>query len=104
MRIIEKTILLMLSVILGVATMSFAAKIDPQKATPSQDGETLWYDCKDLAVEGKGWTDTETFYARLPAKAKDKAPGNDYNLSLETAGICVRFHDRCDRRFKSAGP
>lgn len=75
----------------GVATMSFAEKVDPQKATPSADGETLWYDCKDLLIEGKGWTDTETFYARLPAKAKGLAPGNDYNLALETAGICVFF-------------
>jgi hypothetical protein len=91
-KIMLKHALIILSLLnFGVVTMAFAEKVDPQKATPSADGETLWYDCKDLLIDGKGWTDTETFYARLPAKAKGLAPGNDYNLSLETAGICVHF-------------
>ncbi len=41
-----------------------------QKATAAADDTTRWYDCKDLVVEGKGWTDTKAFYDRLPAKAE----------------------------------
>ena len=56
------------------AFVSIAGNVDPQKGKADPDGKTIWYDCKDLIVEGKGWTDTESFYDRLPAKAKEVAP------------------------------
>lgn len=73
---------------IAASTGLFAGEI---KATPTQDGNTLWYDCKDIGVEGKGWTDTKAFYDRLPAKADGKAPQNVWELSRDSTGMCVRF-------------
>ena len=55
------------------------------------DGKTLWYDCRDLPVEGKGWTNTESFYDRFPAKARGMVEKKTWDLSRDSAGICVRF-------------
>ena len=66
-------------------------KLDPAMATPSPDGHWLWYDVKDIGVEGKGWTDTEDYYHRLPAKAKGVVRDAVWDLSTRSAGLCVRF-------------
>ena len=76
---------------LAAPSLLLAEAIDPQKAKASPDGKTLWYDCKDLVVEGKGWTDTPSFYDRLPAKAQGKVPPAVWDLSHHSAGLCVRF-------------
>jgi len=68
-----------------------AEGIDPQKAKASPDGKTLWYDCRDLVVEGKGWTDTQSFYDRLPAKAQRVVSSWLWMKSRHSAGLCVRF-------------
>jgi hypothetical protein len=68
-----------------------AEKIDPQKATASDDGNTLWYDCKDVGVEGKGWSDSQSFYDRLPVKAESTVSKKDWGLSHDSSGMCVRF-------------
>jgi hypothetical protein len=39
-------------------------------AARGQEAPTRWHDIRDLAVEGKGWTDTRAFFDRLPAKAE----------------------------------
>jgi len=51
----------------------------------------MWYDCKWLGLEGKGWTDTQSYYDRLPARAKGKVPAGVWRGSLNTAGFCVPF-------------
>ena len=66
-------------------------KIDPQRATKMADNAMLWYDARDLRIEGKGWTDTDNFYERLPARAQAKVPEAVWKLSKNTAGLCVRF-------------
>mgnify|MGYP006279058765 CR=1 FL=1 len=65
----------------------------PEAAGPiSMEGSGLaWYDARGLTVEGKGWEDTETFYDRLPARAKGEVPGAVWSLSLHSAGYCVHF-------------
>jgi lysophospholipase L1-like esterase len=68
-----------------------AANVDPQKAKADPDGKTLWYDCKDLSVAGKGWSETKSFYDRLPAKAEKNVPPSVWNLSRDSTGLCVRF-------------
>ena len=68
-----------------------AEKVDPKKAKASPDGSILWYDCRELAVEGKGWTDTASYYDRLPARAEGKVPPSVWYLSHCSAGLCVRF-------------
>jgi hypothetical protein len=42
-------------------------------------------------VEGRGWDDTQDFYDRLPARAEGKVRPPVWDLSRNSAGICVRF-------------
>src|SRR5512136_285900 len=93
MRAIESKFCLLLAclAILAAPSISLAVDVDPQKAKASQDGKTLWYDCKDLVIEGKGWTDTASFYDRLPAKAEGKVPSSVWGLSHHSTGLCVPF-------------
>src|SRR4051812_47957965 len=77
------------SVIAGPSV--FADTIDPSKGKSSADGNTAWYDCQDIGIEGKGWPETPTFYRRLPTKSEKTAPPKDWGLSNRTAGMCVRF-------------
>ena len=73
------------------AGTSAIEKLDPNFAAKDPSGEWLWYDAKGLAVEGKGWTDTERFYDRFPARAKGVVPDPVWNLSRHSSGICIRF-------------
>ncbi|QDT54571.1 hypothetical protein Pan44_26040 [Caulifigura coniformis] len=50
-----------------------------------------WYDIRQLGVEGQGWTDTTSPYDRLPARAKGVVRDAVWNLSRDSAGMCVRF-------------
>ncbi len=56
-----------------------------------QDGGVAWYDAKDIGVEGRAWDDTETYYDRLPARAKELVRPPVWLLSQHSAGMCVRF-------------
>ena len=77
--------------ILAVSAVVRADKADSRKADERPDGQISWYDCKNLGVEGKGWTDTPAYYDRLPRKAQAKAPPGVWELSHCSAGMCVRF-------------
>ena len=61
------------------------------KASSSSNAGMLYYDATNFSIEGKGWKDTGGAYQRLPKKAKGKVPPAVWDLSLNTAGICVRF-------------
>ena len=50
-----------------------------------------WTDVRQLGVLGKGWTDTESPYDRLPARAKGVVRDNVWNLSHHAAGLRVHF-------------
>jgi len=50
-----------------------------------------WSDIRPLGVEGRGWTDTKEFYDRLPAKAEGVVRQPVWDLSHDSAGLCVRF-------------
>ena len=50
-----------------------------------------WYDAATLDVEGKGWTDTESFYDRLPVNAKGLVTDGVWGLSHCSSGMSVRF-------------
>ncbi len=58
---------------------------------PVDTKDFVWYDCKDLGVEGKGWTDTLSVYDRLPSKAEGKVPKDVWTRSRNSAGLHVRF-------------
>ncbi len=70
---------------------SIIEKLDPNFAAKDASGEWLWYDARELTVEGKGWTDTDWFYDRLPTRANGLVPNPVWALSRHSAGIGVRF-------------
>ena len=59
-------------------------KLDP-------DQKTRWFDIAHLDLEGRGWSQTETFYDRLPRDAKSVVREAVWKLSQDSAGMCVRF-------------
>jgi hypothetical protein len=65
--------------------------IDPSKAAAEAGSDTLWYDLRLLDVEGRGWTETTAFYDRLPSRAEGIVREAVWNLSRNSAGLCVRF-------------
>ena len=71
--------------------------LDPAKAETSTDDDTLWYDILDLGLEGRGWNDTNTPYDRLPAKAEPLVRPPVWGLSLNSAGMAVRFRTDATR-------
>ena len=82
------------SVFLIVGNFAAAAEIRPLKpelVRPDTSGKILWYDVRLLGVEGKGWENTEDYYDRLPARAKDVVREPVWALSKNSAGLCVRF-------------
>ncbi|NOZ22965.1 MAG: hypothetical protein GXP25_17955 [Planctomycetes bacterium] len=50
-----------------------------------------WFDISEFGVEGKGWTDTKSFYDRFPAKAEGVVREPVWNLSRAPSGMSVRF-------------
>jgi hypothetical protein len=65
--------------------------LPPEKAKADPRGDLLWYDVRDLGVEGKGWTQTRAPFDRLPAKAEGVVRAPVWGLSRHAAGLCVRF-------------
>ena len=53
--------------------------------------DIIWSDIKQFGVEGRGWTNTKNFYDRLPAKAEGVVRQPVWDLSRNSAGMCVRF-------------
>lgn len=50
-----------------------------------------WFDVRDWGVEGKGFTDTESYFDRLPGRAKGVVRDAVWNLSRHSSGMMVRF-------------
>lgn len=53
--------------------------------------EMQWRDAASFEVEGKGWNQTAGPFDRLPDSAKAKINSTAWDLSKESAGICIRF-------------
>ncbi len=51
----------------------------------------VWSDIRQFGVEGRGWTNTQSFYDRLPAKAEGVVRQPVWDLARNSAGMCVRF-------------
>ncbi len=62
-----------------------------EKSVRLPDSDILWYDIRELVIEGKGWQDTEEFYDRLPSRAKGMVRDPVWELGQNSAGICARF-------------
>ena len=78
-----------------VSAMLAAAVLVLIMANLTEPGEAAeeirWHDLTELGVEGKGWTDTESYYDRLPARAKGVVRDPVWSLSKNSAGLCARF-------------
>ena len=55
------------------------------------DGKTVWFDGQALPLEGRAFSDTESYYDRLPARAKATVPPSVWGLSHHSAGMALRF-------------
>ncbi len=57
----------------------------------SASPEIQWHDVRDWGVEGKGFSDTESDFDRLPGRAKGVVREAVWGLSRHSAGMMVRF-------------
>ncbi|MCA9079564.1 MAG: SGNH/GDSL hydrolase family protein [Planctomycetaceae bacterium] len=55
------------------------------------EADITWHDVRDWGIEGKGWTETEKYFDRLPSKAKGIVRDPVWSLSRHSAGMLVRF-------------
>lgn len=76
-----------LALLLGITSLSTFAQT---KANP-ETRIILWSDIRQFGVEGRGWDATKDFYDRLPAKAEKVVRPPVWDLSHDSAGMCVRF-------------
>ena len=73
------------------ATPMKIEEIDANMKGEKAGSAIRWIDCEMLTIEGKGFLDTESFYDRLPARAKETADAKVWTLSQHSAGMAVRF-------------
>jgi hypothetical protein len=66
------------------------AKLDKNMAIKDPEKNLYWYNARELTIEGKGW-ETESFYSRLPAKAKGIVRDPVWELGQCSAGISIHF-------------
>ncbi len=59
--------------------------------TPRTDNGVDWYNVESWGIEGRGFGDTQSYFDRLPAKAKGLVRDAVWNLSLHSAGMATRF-------------
>lgn len=87
MQVTRRTVLgsAMGAAVLGMAGVRVA------EAAGRGSGGVDWHDVSQWGVEGKGWSETESFYDRLPAKAKGVVRSAVWGLSKQSAGMSVRF-------------
>jgi hypothetical protein len=66
-------------------------QLDKNMKTQQADDGLAWCDLRELTLEGRGWSDTQSFYDRLPARAQSLVREPVWNLSQHSAGIAARF-------------
>lgn len=64
---------------------------EPKKPQPRIPENIEWHDVREWGVEGKGFTDTEKFFDRLPARAKGAVRLPVWELSKDTSGLSAHF-------------
>jgi hypothetical protein len=76
----------------SAAVPAVGEAIDPKGGKPDEKGAVVYYDVRGLGVEGQGWTlDLAAPFDRLPSGAKGVVRDAVWNLSHDSAGLCVRF-------------
>ncbi len=79
-----------------IPVLAFAQVSATSTPAPVTEDKIDWYDTAQWEVEGKGWPDTVTHYARIPERAKGVIPDSVWNLSLQSSGLLVRFKTDAD--------
>lgn len=74
--------------VLAAATAA-AGVIDPRAGRLDAATGIVWYDGKLLPLEGRAFSDTESYYDRLPARAKNTVPAPVWSLSHNSAGMAL---------------
>jgi hypothetical protein len=77
--------------ILGAALIGLLAVAVNAAQAATKEDPIMWRDAATLTVEGRGWSDTKGFYDRLPAKAESIVIPSVWWLSMDSAGMVVRF-------------
>lgn len=73
--------------LLVISSIVFAI-VQPKRALAEN---IKWRDAVSLEVEGRGWSQTAGPFDRLPDSARSKINAPAWELSKNTAGICIRF-------------
>ena len=61
------------------------------KAVDAVPDDVVWHDVRKWGVEGRGFDDTESYFDRLPARAKDVVRKEVWNLSRDSSGMSADF-------------
>lgn len=81
-----------IAMVFVAVAVSVSAQNSSLAPTPMRtENGVAWFDARELGVEGRGWTNTLSYYDRLPAAAKGKVRAPVWDLSRHSAGMCVRF-------------
>ena len=83
--------LICLTWLVPAATLASEVKLDASVAKLDTEQNIRWFDARDIGIEGKAWDDTESYFNRLPARAKGVVRDPVWSLSQHTAGLCIRF-------------
>jgi hypothetical protein len=83
--------LILLALIFAVLFGLFLARPAAAQTAAGTNVTPSWHDIRRFGVEGRGWNDTKDFYDRLPAKAESRVRQPVWDLSRNSAGMCVRF-------------
>jgi lysophospholipase L1-like esterase len=66
------------------------------QAADAVPDDVVWHDVRDWGVEGRGFSDTEGYFDRLPARAKDVVRKDVWNLSRDSTGMSADFEAETD--------
>ena len=80
-----------LKTVTAAGSLALTSKVTAQAPQAAED--LIWHDVEDWGVEGRGWeaTETESYYDRLPKRAKGMVRDAVWNLSRHSAGMLTRF-------------
>lgn len=71
--------------------LSAVEKLAAEKGQADPQLPLLWYDVRQLGLEGQGFTELKSPFDRLPAKAEGQVTPSVWSLSHHSAGLAVRF-------------
>jgi hypothetical protein len=80
-------------ILLLITIQSFAIA-DPNYiliSPTASDSNFAWYDVNTIGVDGKGWSDNQGYYGRIPQRVKGIVHEAILELGEKSAGLSVRF-------------